>query len=330
MQKIIAYNYFVIVGPEDDPAGVQGIDPINALLQIKEAGEAGDAIWVSRGDDAVLHEFYESVKDATIYTMSMSSKPAAAIRMPDDGGMEWFEAGEWAGMTAHTGVLRLAQLAMAERMAKKMNDEAFAVHCRKWLDEGCQAMEEQMWADGYYLNFWEPETDKKSDDIMAYQLDGQWSAEFHGLPYVLRQDRVKETLATIKRCNVPHAICGAINFARPDAGLLDADSKVAEYGTHDMFPPEVLILAMNYMYEDQREFGIELARRSLENIVCRQGLTWDMPNRVNGVSGQRVFGTDYYQNLMIWSLPAAMANQDMSVPVKSGGLVDRILKAGNP
>jgi hypothetical protein len=31
---------------------------------------------------------------------------------------------------------------------------------------------------------------------------------------------------------------------------------------------------------------------------------------------------------MLWSVPAAMAGQDLSGPCKPGGLVDRILKAG--
>jgi len=54
-RKIIAYNYFVIVGPEDDPVGIEGLGPVEALLKIKAAGEAGDAVWVSRGDDSGTH-----------------------------------------------------------------------------------------------------------------------------------------------------------------------------------------------------------------------------------------------------------------------------------
>lgn len=54
-RKIVAYNFFVIVGPEDDPAGIAGMSPIEALLAIKQAGEAGEAIWVSRGDDSGTH-----------------------------------------------------------------------------------------------------------------------------------------------------------------------------------------------------------------------------------------------------------------------------------
>jgi tungstate transport system substrate-binding protein len=54
-RKIIAYNFFVIVGPEEDPAGVEGLGPVDALLAIKAAAEAGDAVWVSRGDDSGTH-----------------------------------------------------------------------------------------------------------------------------------------------------------------------------------------------------------------------------------------------------------------------------------
>lgn len=54
-RKIIAYNYFAIVGPEEDPAGVEGLDPVNALLAIKAAGDEGKTIWVSRGDESGTH-----------------------------------------------------------------------------------------------------------------------------------------------------------------------------------------------------------------------------------------------------------------------------------
>jgi len=54
-RKIIAYNYFVIVGPEEDPAEIQGLDPVSAMFMIKSAGEKGKALWVSRGDDSGTH-----------------------------------------------------------------------------------------------------------------------------------------------------------------------------------------------------------------------------------------------------------------------------------
>ncbi len=86
---------------------------------------------------------------------------------------------------------------------------------------------------------------------------------------------------------------------------------------------------MNYMYEGQRAFGIELARRCWENIACTWRHTWDMPNIMRGDkdTGERTYGHDYYQDMMLWALPAAIAGQPMNGPVAQGGLVERVLRA---
>ncbi|RLI75191.1 tungsten ABC transporter permease [Archaeoglobales archaeon] len=49
-RKVIAYNFFVVVGPKDDPAGIRGLNPVEALKKMVEAGRAGKAVWVSRDD----------------------------------------------------------------------------------------------------------------------------------------------------------------------------------------------------------------------------------------------------------------------------------------
>ena len=54
-RRIIAYNFFVIVGPNDDPAEITGLNPIDALKKIKEYGDDGIAQWVSRGDGSGTH-----------------------------------------------------------------------------------------------------------------------------------------------------------------------------------------------------------------------------------------------------------------------------------
>ena len=287
-----------------------------------------DRLWLRSGDDGVLKEFYDSVKQGTIFTMNLRPGPEGVISMPKGNkGMEWFEVGEFSGMCSHLGGMHLSQLRIAERMAKKMGDQEFVAQCQKWFEQGSTLMEEKMWVDGYYLNFWEPETGARSDDVISCQLDGQWAAKNHGLPDVYRADRVKEALATIKRCNVANTFCGAINFARPNGNPLAPDDPVAAYGTHSMFAAEVLVQSMTYMYEGEQEFGIELARRSLENLVCRQRHTWDNPCIVKGKSGERLSGHEYYQNMLIWALPACMSGQDLAGPCQPGGLVDRVMRA---
>jgi tungstate transport system substrate-binding protein len=47
-----AYNYFLIVGPESDPAGIKGMLPEEAF---KKLMSTGDGSFVSRGDDSGTH-----------------------------------------------------------------------------------------------------------------------------------------------------------------------------------------------------------------------------------------------------------------------------------
>ncbi|UCH02666.1 MAG: substrate-binding domain-containing protein, partial [Candidatus Bathyarchaeota archaeon] len=54
-RKIVAYNFFTIVGPEEDPAEINGLTPVQALINIVDAGRQGDVSWVSRGDDSGTH-----------------------------------------------------------------------------------------------------------------------------------------------------------------------------------------------------------------------------------------------------------------------------------
>lgn len=47
-----AYNYFVIVGPENDPAGIKGMTPEDAF---KKLAETGNTPFISRGDASGTH-----------------------------------------------------------------------------------------------------------------------------------------------------------------------------------------------------------------------------------------------------------------------------------
>ena len=292
-----------------------------------------DRYWLCHGkaEPGFVAEFLPIVKQNTRYTVDLRPSYTAGeriIAMPTGNvGTEWFEAPEpgWRGMTAHVGGLHLAQLRITERLARLGGDNAFATQCAGWIAAGALCMEQRLWTGSYYLNYLEPETKSRSDLIFGFQLDGEWITDHHGLPSALPENRVKTTLATIKRANVAVTKYGAVNYVRPDG----TPASVGGYGTYSYFPPEVLMLAMNFMYEGQREFGLELARKVWHNIVCRQGYTWDMPNIMRGDvdTGERTYGDDYYQDMMLWSLPAALAGCDFGAPAEPGGLVDRVLEA---
>jgi len=48
----IAYNYFLVVGPESDPAGIREMSPEDAFKKLMEMGSVS---FVSRGDDSGTH-----------------------------------------------------------------------------------------------------------------------------------------------------------------------------------------------------------------------------------------------------------------------------------
>jgi hypothetical protein len=63
-------------------------------------------------------------------------------------------------------------------------------------------------------------------------------------------------------------------------------------------------------------------------------MTWDMPNEVRSDPGRgqlpesmRIYGTDYYQCMSLWALPAALKGQTLCESAAPDGLVDRILHA---
>jgi tungstate transport system substrate-binding protein len=72
-RKIIAYNFFTIVGPADDPAQIEGKTATEALLNIFSYGQnmpdqsGTTQIWVSRGDNSGTNSKEKSLWNAAGY-----------------------------------------------------------------------------------------------------------------------------------------------------------------------------------------------------------------------------------------------------------------------
>ncbi|MDE3100215.1 MAG: hypothetical protein KGJ88_12155 [Verrucomicrobiota bacterium] len=287
-------------------------------------------------DKKYTREFYPVIKKTVEYNVNLGIKGnprytlgEQVIAMPNiEGNLEWFETESpgWTGVAAHISILRLAQLGISRRAAERVGDAEFAQQCAEWSHLASESIEKLLWdARGYHLNWIEPISGKKSELVFGYQLDGQWVFDHHGLKSPLPDGRVGTVLDTIRKINVALSKTGAVNYANSDGTVANPGG----YGTYSYFPPEALMLAMTYMYQGSLEFGSWLAYRVWHNLVCVQGYTWDTPNIMRGDkdTGKRVYGHDYYQNMMLWSLPAALEGKDFSAPMRTGGLVDRILKA---
>jgi tungstate transport system substrate-binding protein len=64
-RKIIAYNFFSIVGPTTDPVHIEGATITQALTSIVTAGREGEVAWVSRGDNSGTH-----TKEKSLWTIA--------------------------------------------------------------------------------------------------------------------------------------------------------------------------------------------------------------------------------------------------------------------
>jgi len=73
-RKIIAYNFFAIVGPETDSAQIQDTAPLQALSKIVESGRNGTAKWVSRGDNSGTNAKENSLWKAAGFNLTTLTK----------------------------------------------------------------------------------------------------------------------------------------------------------------------------------------------------------------------------------------------------------------
>jgi uncharacterized protein (DUF608 family) len=274
-----------------------------------------DRYWLHTGNHEIVREFYPSIKKNTIFTMSLRQGPEGIISVPRGNvnpfsvghvapgfGLEMFEGLKTLGMSVHVCGIHLAQVKMAQRMAEQVGDEEFVRQCQTWFDQGSKLMEENLWNGKCYLTFYDPETRQKSAMVLTAQLDGEWMGRYHGLPHIFPFGRAKNTLRTVLRTNVPrqqYAPIGEITFW------------------------------MTLCYFGRRDEALELARRSVHNIVIRHRYTWTQPNAIRSDTGERTYGSDYYQNMILWALPAALANKDIRGTCEPGGLVSKVLTCGN-
>lgn len=94
-RDVIAYNFFVVVGPRDDPAGARGSDAVEAFRRIARAGAEGRASFVSRGDMSGTN-----LKELELWE-------AAIGRRPDPARDAWY-------ISAGAGMAMTLQLANEE------------------------------------------------------------------------------------------------------------------------------------------------------------------------------------------------------------------------
>jgi non-lysosomal glucosylceramidase len=183
-------------------------------------------------------------------------------------------------------------------------------------------LEEKLWNGENYLLFSHAETGTKSDTILANQLAGQWCSRLHGLPGAFPETRVSHTLRTVEATCVAATANGALNALRPNG----TEDHSAPPHSDGIFTGECLCLAATLIYEGRRSAGIEVACRMMSAIVLKEGAGWELPNILDG-DGCILHGQDFYQMMMLWTVPLALDGHDIARACAPQGFVDRILRA---
>ena len=285
--------------------------------------------WMRTGDDGFLREFYPSLKKATVFTFNVNpDRPYGLISLPESDLQEGYESVPFGGMSSHVATLRLYHLKMMLKIAERVGDSAFADQCRHWFEQAARLMEEHLWTGSYYLHAKDYVTGKVKDVLMGYQLDGEAMSCHDGIAEgVFPPERVETTLATLRE--KAESRWGVRVWSDPQGGPVEGEALDTGYWSpHGVHAPGSLMAAMAHMYRGDREHGLDLSRRVMETLVCRQRLAWDIPILYRADTGEGIWGNDYAQMMMVWALPAAVAGKDLaSYAAATDGLIDRILRA---
>lgn len=294
--------------------------------------------WKITGDDVFMKEFYPSVKKALAY--SFSQRPelglSQVIAMPPVrphtwNDSEWFEDRSMRGFVTHPGGLRLAGAEMLKEWARAMGDPEETQRLDALVAAGKEAMEQYLWKGDHYLIYNDTATGQVLDAFFTPQLNGQYYARFTGVPVVFPPENVDKILKVLrdKVCKISQLGMPPI-YSMPDGSPWTADKTGYLTGEYIYTNHQVIWNATTFIYEGQREFGLDLLRKNLELSYCKWGYLWDGTNccSAGGDTGEVNYGWDYWFNWSIWTAPAALLNQDVTALVKPGGLVHRVIAAG--
>jgi len=92
LRVTVMYNDFVIIGPQNDPAGARGTNATEAMVKIAQAGASGNAVFVSRGDNSGTNALEKrlwtkaGVSASGTWYVSTGSGMAPTIRVANEKG----------------------------------------------------------------------------------------------------------------------------------------------------------------------------------------------------------------------------------------------------
>jgi uncharacterized protein (DUF608 family) len=297
----------------------QVMHPMNSCVHIHLI----DRLWQRNRDDYILQEFYRSALSALDYMQSLDQDGDGLPELDADPvPNQFYGAWPWHGVSIYVAGFWIASIRMMERMAESCGDRATLERCRQWGKQASDTVEQMLWDGWSYLLYRESKTARHSNTVLANQLVGQWCARLHSLEAIYPSDHISDSLQTV------FDLCSR----RTRAGLLNSADRRGNPDvtgiphSNGIFTGECIAVGATMAYESRAQDGMEIVRRMMEQIVVQEDAGWDLPNILNA-EGKIIHGTDFYQMMILWSLPLALNGQGIHEACSKGTLVDRILES---
>ena len=284
-RRTFAYNYFIIVGPANDPAGIKGKTPEEAFRTIMAKGKAGNTgvMFVSRGDSSGTHTAEQNIWKSAGYTYATDVQKSGAWYIEAGKGM-----GDTLQMASEKGAYTLTDEGTYLSYNNKLNLQPIVSEGKILMNlysvmsvyNTKQPVEKIQLANGFINFLLSPET---MADIGSFGKDTYGKALFTpmtaGVPSGVTADFTTPATA-VKPLKVYHAGSLASSMAKaemsyeasnPDtdvqlfsggsAAIIDKVTKQNQYA--DVLASADAALIPKYMYPNNASFAIDFAKNTM-------------------------------------------------------------------
>ncbi len=149
------------------------------------------------GDREYLFSLWDNVRRAMD---SIEKLDTDGDGLPDfDTKRNTYDAWNFSGTPTYISVLWLSALKAASVIADKAEDKVCSDKWKNILERGKKSLEERLW-NGEYYNLWR-NREETDESLMTDQLDGEWFLRMAGLEGNLSDERIREVIRLIFRCN---------------------------------------------------------------------------------------------------------------------------------
>ena len=256
-------------------------------------------LWAWTGDQQWLAQIWPHCVRALDYVLR--ERDADGDLLPDmQGVMCSYDNFPMYGVAPYVATQWLAAIALAERAAAAVGDEAWRARCAKIREQGTARVEATCWNGTYYRLYQHPERGA-DEGCLADQAIGDWAAHLTASGPVLDAARVRSSLAAVWDLCF-HAGQGLRNCQWPGDGNLhpvDKDCWVDQANT--CWTGVEFTYAAHCLYAGLPDLAMRLLR-DLHERHQRAGLAFD----------HQEFGGHYYRPLSAWSVLHAAAGLEIA------------------